>query len=143
MWWQKWPSAQMDHGTVCISCHTVVPYALVRPALRQQLGEKELTAPEATMLASIERRVNGWSQMTPFYTDAANGPRKTDESHAKHPYSPIPRSDSVVLHVSRAGTITPGAVSTHSSRVHHGFIRKLTICSGTSIFWRLRFPTAL
>jgi squalene-hopene/tetraprenyl-beta-curcumene cyclase len=72
----------MDHGTVCISCHTVVPYALVRPALRQQLGEKELTAPEATMLASIERRVNGWSQMTPFYTDAANGPRKTDESHA-------------------------------------------------------------
>ena len=82
VWWQKWPSSQMDHGTVCISCHTVVPYALVRPALRRQLGEKELTAPEATMLASIERRVNGWSQMTPFYTDAADGPGRTAESHA-------------------------------------------------------------
>jgi squalene-hopene/tetraprenyl-beta-curcumene cyclase len=82
MWWQRWPSAQMDHGTVCISCHTVVTYGLVRPALRQQLGEKELTAPEMTMLTSIEKRVNGWPQMTPFYTDAANGPGKTAQSHA-------------------------------------------------------------
>lgn len=82
MWWQRWPSAQMDHGTVCISCHTVVTYALVRPALRQQLGEKELTAPEMTMLASIEKRVNDWPQMTPFYTDAANGPGKTAQSQA-------------------------------------------------------------
>ena len=39
VWWQKWPPAQMDHGTVCISCHTVVPYALVRPALRKRLSE--------------------------------------------------------------------------------------------------------
>ena len=29
-WWQGWPRAQKDHGTVCISCHTVVPYAMVR-----------------------------------------------------------------------------------------------------------------
>ncbi len=82
IWWQKWPSAQMDHGTVCISCHTVVPYALVRPALRQQLGEKGLTAPETTMLASIENRVNDWPQTTPYYTDAEYGPEKTAQSHA-------------------------------------------------------------
>ena len=82
IWWQNWPSAQMDHGTVCISCHTVVPYALVRPELRRRLGEKELTAPETTMLASIQKRVKDWSEMTPFYTDAANGPGKTAESHA-------------------------------------------------------------
>ena len=82
VWWQNWPSAQMDHGTVCISCHTVVPYALVRPALRQQLDEKEMTAPETAMLASIEKRVTDWSQMTPFYTDAVAGPGKTAESHA-------------------------------------------------------------
>ena len=74
VWWQSWPSAQMDHGTVCISCHTVVTYALVRPALRRQLDEKEMTAPETAMLTSIEKRVNDWPQMTPFYTDAANGP---------------------------------------------------------------------
>lgn len=82
VWWQEWPSAQMDHGTVCISCHTVLPYALVRPALRRQLGEKGRSGPEATMLASIEKRVEDWSQMPPFYTDAAAGPGKSAQSHA-------------------------------------------------------------
>jgi squalene-hopene/tetraprenyl-beta-curcumene cyclase len=82
VWWQQWPSAHMDHGTVCISCHTVLPYALVRPALRQQLGEKGLTTTETTMLKSIEERVTDWSQMTPFYTDANSGPGKSAQSHA-------------------------------------------------------------
>jgi squalene-hopene/tetraprenyl-beta-curcumene cyclase len=80
VWWQNWPSAQMDHGTVCISCHTVVPYALVRPTLRQHLGEKETTGPETAMLASVEKRVTDWSQMTPFYTDAEYGSGKTAQS---------------------------------------------------------------
>ncbi len=26
LWWQGWAPAQKDHGTICISCHTVVPY---------------------------------------------------------------------------------------------------------------------
>ena len=82
VWWQNWPSAQMDHGTVCVSCHTVVPYALVRPALRQQLDEKRMTGPETAMLSSVEKRVTDWSRMTPFYTDAAAGPGKTAQSHA-------------------------------------------------------------
>jgi len=82
VWWQNWPPAQMDHGTICISCHTVVPYALVRPVLRRQLDEKEMAAPEKAMLASVEKRVTDWSQMTPFYTDATAGPGKTAQSHA-------------------------------------------------------------
>jgi squalene-hopene/tetraprenyl-beta-curcumene cyclase len=81
-WWQKWPPAQMDHGTICVSCHTVVPYAFVRPALRRQLGETEMTAPEKTMLASVEKRVSYWADMTPFYSDAADGPGMTANSHA-------------------------------------------------------------
>ena len=36
VWWQAWPPAQKDHETVCVSCHTNVPYALARPALRSQ-----------------------------------------------------------------------------------------------------------
>jgi squalene-hopene/tetraprenyl-beta-curcumene cyclase len=82
VWWQKWPPAQMDHGTVCISCHTVVPYALVRPALRKKLSEEEMTGPEQTMLASIKKRVAEWSEMTPFYADAVDGSGKTAESHS-------------------------------------------------------------
>jgi squalene-hopene/tetraprenyl-beta-curcumene cyclase len=82
VWWQKWPPAQMDHGTVCISCHTVVPYALVRPALRKRLSEGEMTGTEQIMLASIKKRVADWSEMTPYYTDAVDGPGKTAESHS-------------------------------------------------------------
>ena len=82
VWWQSWPSAHMDQGTVCVSCHTVLPYALVRSALRQQLGEKGMTATEMTMLASVEKRVTDWSRMTPYYTDAAFGPGKSAQSHA-------------------------------------------------------------
>jgi len=81
VWWQRWPSAQMDHGTVCISCHTVVPYAMVQPALRQRLGEKDRTAPETAMLNSVEKRVTEWAQMAPFFSEAA-GPGKAAESRA-------------------------------------------------------------
>ena len=71
-WWQRWPAAQLEQGTVCISCHTVVPYAFVRPALRRQLDETELVPVEKKMLSSIEARVNGWRQMKPYYNDAAH-----------------------------------------------------------------------
>jgi len=81
-WWQQWPRAQKDHGTLCISCHTVLPYALARPQLRRQLGEAAANATEQTMLTSIEARVSGWQQMVPFYSDALSGAGKTDESHA-------------------------------------------------------------
>ena len=33
-WWAAWPKAARDHQTFCVSCHTAVPYALSRPALR-------------------------------------------------------------------------------------------------------------
>lgn len=82
VWWQGWPRAQKDHGTVCVSCHTVVPYAMVRPELQRDLGDSAMSAPEQTMLASVEKRVAGWSEMVPFYSDEKSGPGKTAESHA-------------------------------------------------------------
>lgn len=82
VWWQHWPPTQKDHGTICISCHTVVPYALAWPGLQRQLGRTEMTEPEKTMMASVEKRVANWSEMTPFYSDADDGPGKTAESRA-------------------------------------------------------------
>jgi squalene-hopene/tetraprenyl-beta-curcumene cyclase len=82
IWWQAWPRAQKDHGTICIFCHTVVPYAMVRPWLRPELGETGMTSPEKTMLDSVEKRVSHWSEIVPFYSDAKNGPGKTAEAHA-------------------------------------------------------------
>lgn len=81
-WWQNWPPAHKDHGTVCVSCHTVVPYAFVRPLLRRDLGETAVPAVEKTMVDSVEKRVNHWSEMTPYYSDAVDGPGKTAQSHA-------------------------------------------------------------
>jgi hypothetical protein len=81
-WWQGWPRAQKDHGTVCISCHTVVPYAMVRPELRRDLGAAAMADPEKAMLASVEKRVGDWAEMVPFYSDEKYGAGKTAESHA-------------------------------------------------------------
>ncbi len=80
-WWQGWSGAQRDHGTVCISCHTVLPYALVRPALSAQLGNNGLTPAEHRVLDSIETRVTQWPQTTSYYTDPAHAaPSRATES---------------------------------------------------------------
>jgi hypothetical protein len=82
VWWQGWPRTQKEQGTVCISCHTTVPYAMVRPALQAALHEPATAAPETALIASVERRVGHWSEVIPFYSDANDGPGKTAESHA-------------------------------------------------------------
>ncbi len=81
-WWQTWPRAQKDHGTLCISCHTVVPYAMVRPELRRDLGDAAMAVPEKVMLASVEKRVGDWAEMAPFYSDEKYGKGKAAESRA-------------------------------------------------------------
>ena len=81
IWWQNWPRAQKDSGTVCISCHTQVPYALVRPRLRSDLHQSYISAPEQVMLNSVEKRVTNWATMVPFYSDEKNGAGKTVEAH--------------------------------------------------------------
>src|SRR6266404_1196898 len=35
-WWMGWQGAARDHGTFCVSCHTALPYALARAALRDR-----------------------------------------------------------------------------------------------------------
>ena len=82
VWWQAWPRAQKDHGTICISCHTTLPYALARPVLRRDLSETAMAAPEKIMMDSVEKRVTHWSEMVPFYSDEKSGPGKTAESRA-------------------------------------------------------------
>ena len=80
VWWQAWPHAQKDHDTVCVSCHTQVPYALARPAMRSQLGEHAISDPERIMLESIIKRVNLGNDAATFYSDAEHGPGKTKEA---------------------------------------------------------------
>jgi squalene-hopene/tetraprenyl-beta-curcumene cyclase len=81
-WWTTWPNAQRDHGTFCVSCHTALPYALARPLLREALGERGASAPEAALLANITKRVTMWRDVEPFYPDQTRGVPKTSESRA-------------------------------------------------------------
>ena len=82
VWWQEWPSAKLDHGTICVSCHTVLPYSLTRRSLGVELHEAEMPAPQKILMQNVEKRVASWSEMVPFYSDANDGPGKTAQSHA-------------------------------------------------------------
>ncbi|WP_263354832.1 prenyltransferase/squalene oxidase repeat-containing protein [Acidicapsa acidisoli] len=82
VWWQEWPAAKMDHGTVCVSCHTVLPYAMMRRSLGQELHESAMPEPQKILMENVEKRVAGWSEMVPYYSDAEYGPGKTAQSHA-------------------------------------------------------------
>jgi squalene-hopene/tetraprenyl-beta-curcumene cyclase len=79
-WWMDWPKAARDHDTFCISCHTAVPYALARPALRSALGEEAPSANERRLLDNVRKRVRLWKEVEPFYSDADRGAYKTVES---------------------------------------------------------------
>jgi squalene-hopene/tetraprenyl-beta-curcumene cyclase len=79
-WWVHWPNAARDHDTVCVSCHTAVPYAMARPALRSATGEHDLASPERAMLASVVKRVRMWKEVEPFYPDQTRGLPKSSES---------------------------------------------------------------
>ena len=80
-WWQSWPKAARDHGTVCVSCHTALPYALVRPALGATLAQSDTAGPERRLMADVVTRVRAWSEVKPFYGDTtAAGAQKATES---------------------------------------------------------------
>jgi squalene-hopene/tetraprenyl-beta-curcumene cyclase len=78
-WWIGWKSSARDHGTFCISCHTALPYALGRPALRTALAEKAPSSGERQLLDNVTKRVRMWSEVEPFYADK-NGDPKTAQS---------------------------------------------------------------
>ncbi len=79
-WWMDWPSAARDHETFCVSCHTAVPYAVVRPALRTGADVQTPSALERRLLDNVTRRVRMWKEMEPFYPTKKEGDPKTVES---------------------------------------------------------------
>jgi squalene-hopene/tetraprenyl-beta-curcumene cyclase len=62
--WLAFASAQRGQGnmqTTCISCHTLLPYALARPLLRK--GTPEPTAFEGKMVTQARLRVANWKDL--------------------------------------------------------------------------------
>src|SRR5213593_981080 len=62
--------------TTCVSCHTVVPYALSRPALRRAMHVSTRTPQEVRLLEGVARRVETYDAHQPFY-DGSEG-KKTE-----------------------------------------------------------------
>jgi hypothetical protein len=117
VWWHAWPPAQVDHGTVCISCHTQTPYAMIRPTLGRELHETGIPAPENALLESVESRVQHWSEMDSFYT-----------------YTPALKTGS------RATEAVMNAVILTSEDAQHGHLRPVTR-TALSEAWELQKQT--
>jgi squalene-hopene/tetraprenyl-beta-curcumene cyclase len=81
-WWITWKSAERDHGTFCVSCHTSVPYELARPALHKALAEQAPTESERIILENVTKRVRMWRDILPPYNDKDYGTNKEKESRA-------------------------------------------------------------
>jgi len=64
--WFAFSSADRGEGetrTSCVSCHTVLPYALARPVLRPLVGAETATDQEKKLLAQTRMRVENWKEL--------------------------------------------------------------------------------
>lgn len=58
IWFARGQKLQTGGGqTTCVSCHTVIPYALARPALRRAMHVNQLTPQEVRLVDETSRRV--------------------------------------------------------------------------------------
>ncbi|MGC2487259.1 MAG: hypothetical protein WA412_01100 [Candidatus Sulfotelmatobacter sp.] len=78
-WWMGWTGSARDHGTFCVSCHTALPYALSRPALRAALAEQGPSINERKLIENVTKRVRLWKEIGPYYSDQGHD-HKTAES---------------------------------------------------------------
>ena len=72
-WWTTWPNAQRDHGTFCVSCHTV-RRCLARPSFAGR-SVRPASVPEAALFVNVTKRV----------TMGATSNRSTPIRPAAHP----------------------------------------------------------
>jgi squalene-hopene/tetraprenyl-beta-curcumene cyclase len=67
-WWAKAKTLKTgDADAKCLSCHTAVPYALARPALRIAMGQSAPTAHEERILSTVRQRVHHAATQQPYY----------------------------------------------------------------------------
>jgi hypothetical protein len=79
IWFARAKKLRTGEGTAsCVSCHTVVPYALARPALRKAMGAKTPTSQEAKLLDEALRRVGTYGGHEPFYKGKEEQSRGTE-----------------------------------------------------------------
>lgn len=73
-----WPHAARDHGTFCVSCHTVMPYALSQQAIGVALGATNPSVNDRKLIDNVTTRVRLWKDMQPYYPKQAGASRGTE-----------------------------------------------------------------
>lgn len=67
-WFDKGDQLRTGEGrTTCVSCHTVIPYAIARPAMRRAMGVNRPTPQEARLADETSRRVQNWDSNQLLY----------------------------------------------------------------------------
>jgi squalene-hopene/tetraprenyl-beta-curcumene cyclase len=75
--WYGFSPAQQAQDTLCMSCHTTLPYALARPALGE-VAPDTMTARMKVMYDSVEKRVAKWNEIESIYPSQADRARATE-----------------------------------------------------------------
>jgi squalene-hopene/tetraprenyl-beta-curcumene cyclase len=79
-WWMSWRGAARGQGTFCVSCHTVLPYALVRGTLGPVSYAGALPIQEERLLDNVRKRTDLWDRMDPYYASDDRAPNRTAQS---------------------------------------------------------------
>lgn len=70
--WLDWSFAAKGQATVCLSCHTTMPYLLARPTLSRLLGETAPGDVERKAIGSVQKRVANWKAIVADPTSDAD-----------------------------------------------------------------------
>lgn len=104
VWWQKAkPLESGETTTKCLSCHTAIPYALARPALRKAMGVTTATAHETTILETVRTRMAHLDDQQPFYDHT------DDKKIESRGVEAVLSAFVLTSHDAGAGTTTPDA----------------------------------
>ena len=79
LWFRKADKLRTGQGvTSCVSCHTVIPYVMARPALRKALGENQPAPAESKVLQETVSRVETYATHEPLYERVAEQSRGSE-----------------------------------------------------------------
>ena len=78
-WWMSWRGAARGQGTFCVSCHTVLPYALVRSTVGT-VSSGGVSIQEQRLLDDVTKRTELWDQIEPYYHSDERAPDRTAQS---------------------------------------------------------------
>jgi squalene-hopene/tetraprenyl-beta-curcumene cyclase len=79
-WWLRWPAAARDHETVCLSCHTTLPYLLWRTGAANPDDAGASPEVERRIVDDVRKRVRLWNDVEPYYGARGGDSAKAAES---------------------------------------------------------------